>query len=163
MFSYIFIYFKSFSKIEVQIRSSVVVPKLGRRSSVGEFTDWTLNDRTLNVPTCGQGLNFEEAMTPNLEYDPQLEKIQQWCHNLWSSGIFRRSVFRHSNSVFGLSMLGPIRCSVIQRLVIWCWVPIWCWVRFGVRSFGVRSFDVGSFGFRSFGVRSFDVQSFGVQ
>jgi hypothetical protein len=106
-------------------------------------------------------------MTPQLRIRPPTWKIRQWCHNIWSSWIFWRSVFRRSNSVFGLSTFSPFRRLVIRRSVIRCWVPIRAWVQFcvrsfGVRSFGVPSFDVRSFGVRSFGVRSFSVPSFGV-
>ncbi len=49
--------------------------------------------------------------------------------------IFRRSVFRRSNSTFSLSTLSSFRRLVIRRSVIRCWVPIRRWVQFGVRSF----------------------------
>ncbi len=59
---------------------------------------------------------------PNLEYDPQLQKFNNNII-IWSSGIFQRSVFRRSNSMF----------SPIRRCVL-----------FDVQSFNVQSFVVGS-------------------
>ncbi len=126
--------------------------------------DRTSNDRTSNDPTWGMTTElWESEMAPQLKIRPPTWKIHQWYHNICSSRIFRHSVFRRSNSMFGLSTFSTFRRLGIRRSVIWCWVPIRRWVLFGVQSFGVWSFGVRSFGIRSFDVRSFGVQSFGVQ
>ncbi len=142
MFSYFSIYFNNFSKIEVQIRSSVIViPTLGC-SKFGRS----------NNPTWGRRwLTFEKVRDdppPQLRIRPPTWKIHQWNHNIWSSRIFRRSVFWRSNLVFSLSTFSPFRR--------------WS---FCVRSFGVGSLlGLGSnsaFGHSAFGHLASRLSAFG--
>ncbi len=100
-----------------------------------------------NDPTWGMtALELPESDDPQLRRRPPTSKIQQWYHNIWRSGIFQRSVFRRSNSVFGLSTFRTFRRWVIWRSVIRCWVPLRRWVLFDVQSFNVGSlFGVGSY------------------
>jgi hypothetical protein len=128
------------------LKSSVV------RSSVGDFTDWTLNVK----------LQTTQLGTTELWKWPQLRKKQLQKFNndimIWSSGIFRCS-----NPMFS-----PIRCWVsfdigyFLCLVFRCWDPVRCCVLFDVQPFDVQSFAVQSFKVQSFNVQSFDVQSFKV-
>jgi hypothetical protein len=113
-----------------------VVPKLSRSNSVvipqvGSFEVRSFEVQLVNSLTelrttqlGGWWLNFEKVMTPNLEYDPQLQKFNNDIIKPWNFSVFS---FLHSNSTFSLSMFSTFRYWVIR-----CWFPIRRWIQFDV-------------------------------
>ncbi len=102
---------------------------------------WVVRRPTFERPNLGMTTTELRESDPQLRIRQPTLKIHQWYHNIWSSGIFQRSVFqswgwRRLN--FEKVMTPQLRIRPPTSKIQQWYHKIWSRGIFGVQSFGVQ-------------------------